>query len=366
MADMEVDRLDYKLPRERIAQHPLSKRDESRLLLLDCASGRWEDRQFCEFPDILRGDELLVLNNTRVIPARLFGRRTGVRAEPPGRKTRGQHLTATIEVLLTRQVGPQDWEALVHPGRKVRTGERIRFGEGELEAEVIGRGEYGLRTLRFEGREDVLLAIERIGHVPLPPYIERQDEPDDRERYQTVFATVPGAVAAPTAGLHFTPEILSQLRARGVEICELTLHVGPGTFQPIRSKTLEEHKMHAETYVIAEGVVMRIEAARKAGRKILAVGTTVVRALEDSAAKAAASAPQRLLLPGRNEATIFITPGCPFRVVDALLTNFHLPRSSLLALVCAFAGRENVLGAYRHAVESRYRFYSYGDCMLIR
>lgn len=363
---MEVDKLHYQLPRERIAQHPLSKRDESRLLLLDCASGRWEDRQFSEFPDILRGDELLVLNNTRVIPARLFGRRTGVRAEPPGRKTKRQHLTATIEVLLTRQTGPSEWEALVHPGRKVRTGERIRFDEGALEAEVTGRGEYGLRTLRFDGPQDVLSAIERVGHVPLPPYIERQDEPDDRERYQTVFATVPGAVAAPTAGLHFTPEVLDRVKARGVEICELTLHVGLGTFQPIRSKTLEEHKMHAETYVIPEAVAMRIEAARAVGRKILAVGTTVVRALEDSAAKAAATAPQCLLLSGRNEATIFIIPGCRFRVVDALLTNFHLPRSSLLALVCAFAGRENVLGAYRHAVESGYRFYSYGDCMLIR
>ena len=363
---MRLAELDYELPEGRIAQRPPERRGDSRLLLLDRASGRCEDREFREFPDLLRGDELLVLNNTRVIPARLFGWRRGVGAEPPGRKTRRQHLTATIEVLLTRQAGPGEWEALVHPGRKVRTGERIRFGEGELEAEVTGRGEYGLRTLRFEGREDVVSAIERLGHVPLPPYIDRQDEPGDRERYQTVFATVPGAIAAPTAGLHFTAETLGRLRARGVEICELTLHVGLGTFQPIRSEILEEHKMHAEGYVIPDAVAVRIEAARAVGRKILAVGTSVVRALEDSAAKAAVSAPQRLVLPGRNEATIFITPGCPFRVVDALLTNFHLPRSSLLALVCAFAGRENVLGAYRHAVDSEYRFYSYGDCMLIR
>ncbi len=336
------------------------------MLVLDRISGRWEDRRFAEFPDLLAGEELVVLNNTRVIRARLFGRRTGVRSEPPGRKTRGQHLRATIEVLLTRQVGPNEWETLVHPGRKVRTGERIRFGDGELEAEVTGRGEYGLRTLRFEGREDVLSAIERVGHVPLPPYIERQDEPSDRERYQTVFASVPGAVAAPTAGLHFTPEILGRLRTRGVEICELTLHVGLGTFQPIRSETLEGHRMHAESYVIPEATALRIEAARAAGRKVLAVGTTVARALEDSAAKAAAGQAQRLLVPGGNEATIFITPGFRFRVVDALLTNFHLPRSSLLALVCAFAGKENILGAYRHAVESEYRFYSYGDCVLIR
>lgn len=363
---MRLTELDYDLPPGRIAQHPPERRGDSRLLLVDRASGRWEDRQFCDFPDVLQGDELVVLNNTRVIPARLFGRRAGVGAEAPGRKTRGRHLRATIEVLLTRQVGPKEWEALVHPGRKVRLGERIRFGDSELEAEVIARGEYGLRTLRFEGHEDLLPTLERIGHVPLPPYIARQDERDDRERYQTVFATVPGAVAAPTAGLHFTPEILKRLKTRGVEICELTLHTGLGTFQPIRSETLEEHKMHAETYAIPEAAVMRIEAARAGGRKILAVGTTVVRALEDSAAKAAEDREGCLLRPGCNEATIFVTPGFRFRVVDALLTNFHLPRSSLLALVCAFTGTENVLGAYRHAVEAGYRFYSYGDCMLIR
>jgi S-adenosylmethionine:tRNA ribosyltransferase-isomerase len=363
---MRLNELDYRLPIERIAQYPLAQRDESRLLVLERQSGRWEDRHFKEFPNLLRGDEVLVLNNTRVIPARLFGWRAGVGSQPAARTTRRQHLTATIEVLLTRQVGPREWEALVHPGRKVRTRERIRFDTGELEAQVIGRGEYGLRTLRFEGSQDVLSAIERIGHVPLPPYIERQDEPGDRERYQTVFASVPGAVAAPTAGLHFTPEILERIRACGVEVCELTLHVGPGTFQPIRSATIEEHKMHAETYLIPADTAKRIEAAHAAGRTILAGGTTVVRALEDSAAKAAGGAPERLLVSGRNEATIFITPGFHFRVVDALLTNFHLPRSSLLALVCAFGGRENVLAAYGHAVDSGYRFYSYGDCMLIR
>ena len=366
MAAMRLDELAYDLPVGRIAQQPRERRDESRLLVLERASGRWEDGQFSDFPDLLRGDELLLLNNTRVIPARLLGRRMGVRAEPPGRKTRGRHLTATIEVLLTREVGPNEWEALVHPGRKIRTRELIRFGEGELEAEVVGRGEYGLRTLRFKGRENLLSAIERLGHVPLPPYINRPDEPSDRERYQTVYATVPGAVAAPTAGLHFTPEILARLKTRGVEICELTLHVGLGTFQPIRSETLEGHRMHAETYAIPETAASQVEGARAEGRKILAVGTTVVRALEDSASKAAASTSQRLLLPGRNEGTIFITPGYRFHVVDALLTNFHLPRSSLLALVCAFAGTENVLRAYRHAVETGYRFYSYGDCMLIR
>ena len=366
---MRVSDFDYGLPADRIAQYPAKERDASRLLLLDRASGRCDDHRFVELPHLLHGNELVVVNNTRVIPARLFGRRAGIRSMAPSRRTRREHLQATIEVLLTRQLSPNTWEALVHPGKKVRTGERIRFGEGEIEAEVIGRGEYGLRTLRFEGAGATLDTLERIGHIPLPPYIARPDEAADRERYQTVFASVPGAVAAPTAGLHFTPEILKQLRARGVEICELTLHVGLGTFRPIRSETLEGHVMHAEAYEIPESTVARVEAAHHEGRPIVAVGTTVVRALEDAATKAAegGTAPEgRLLSPGEVQATVFIYPGYPFRVINALLTNFHLPRSSLLALVCAFAGREKVLCAYRHAVDSGYRFYSYGDCMLIR
>jgi len=366
---MRVADFDYELPADRIAQYPAAERDASRLLLLDRESGRWEDRRFGELPHLLRGNELVVVNNARVMPARLYGRRTGVRSMAPSRKTRREHLQATIEVLLTRQVDTDTWEALVHPGKKVRTGERIRFGEGELEAEVLGRGEYGLRTLHFEGAGVTLDALERIGHIPLPPYIDRPDEPADHERYQTVFASVPGAVAAPTAGLHFTSKILEQLRARGAEICEPTLHVGLGTFQPIRSETLEAHTMHAEAYEIPESTAARVEAARREGQPIVAVGTTVVRALEDAAAKATRSGRAGgglSLLPGHAQATLFIYPGHAFGVVDALLTNFHLPRSSLLALVCAFAGTENVLGAYRHAVESGYRFYSYGDCMLIR
>jgi S-adenosylmethionine:tRNA ribosyltransferase-isomerase len=250
----------------------------------------------------------------------------------------------------------------------MKTGERVVFGEGELEAEIIARGEFGLRTVRFSSQAPggVTAQIERLGHVPLPPYIDREDESADRERYQTVFASRPGAVAAPTAGLHFSPEVLAAIRVRGVEICELTLDVGLGTFQPIHSETLEEHVMHAESYEISPQTAQQIQAAHSALRPIFAVGTTVVRALEDSALRAAEANADALLLPGKAEARLFITPGFSFRAVNALLTNFHLPKSTLLALVCAFAGRERTLAAYRHAVETGYRFYSYGDCMLIR
>ncbi len=365
---MRLDELDYHLPREQIAQRPLERREASRLLCLNRASGVFEDHFFTEFPSLLRGDELLVLNNTRVIPARLFGRRTGVHSQPPSRATKSEHLTGKVEIFLTRELDSETWEALVRPGRKMPIGERVLFGAGELEAEVLSRGQLGLRTLRFVSHDQssVTQHFERLGHVPLPPYIERADETSDRERYQTVFANRPGAIAAPTAGLHFSAEILEQIRVRGVEICELTLHVGLGTFQPIHSETLEGHVMHSEGCEIPEGAAERICAARDAGRSILAIGTTVVRALEDAAQRAAESDSARLVLSGKAEARLFITPGFGFRVVEGLLTNFHLPRSTLLALVCAFAGRERVLAAYEHAVSRGYRFYSYGDCMLIR
>jgi S-adenosylmethionine:tRNA ribosyltransferase-isomerase len=365
---MHSDELDYRLPAGQIAQRPLSRREASRLLLLDRVSGVFQDRTFAEFPDFLRGDELLVLNNARVIPARLFGRRAGVHSQRASRATRSEHLTGKVEVFLTRQLNSETWEALVRPGRKMHIGERVLFGEGELEGEVIARGELGLRTLRFVSRDSTTLnqQFERLGHVPLPPYIDRADETADRERYQTVFAKRPGAIAAPTAGLHFSIEVLQRIRERGVGICELTLDVGLGTFQPIHSETLEGHVMHAESYEISPETVERIEKARGAGRPIIAAGTTVVRALEDAALRAAEAGSEKLLLDGKADARLFIIPGFRFRVVEGLLTNFHLPRSTLLALVCSFAGRDNVLTAYRHAVEAGYRFYSYGDCMLIR
>jgi S-adenosylmethionine:tRNA ribosyltransferase-isomerase len=365
---MRLDELDYHLPRQQIAQRPLDHRDSSRLLLLDRSSGVFADRLFTEFPNLLRGDELLVFNNARVIPARLFGRRAGVHSEPPSRATKAEHLTGKAEIFLTRQIDPGTWEALVRPGRKMQVGERVLFGEGELEAAVLSRGQLGLRVLRFISHDQngISWHLERLGHVPLPPYIERADESSDRERYQTVFAKRPGAIAAPTAGLHFSTEILESLRARGVELCELTLNVGLGTFQPIHSETLEGHMMHSEGYEIPKETADRIQVARAAGRPILAVGTTVVRALEDAAQRASDSGAANLVVSGQAEAHLFIVPGFRFRVVEGLLTNFHLPRSTLLALVCAFAGREHVLAAYKHAVEAGYRFYSYGDCLLVR
>ena len=365
---MRLDELDYPLPQEQIAQRPLEHREASRLLLLDRSSGVFEDGLFTEFPSLLRGDELLVINNARVIPARLFGRRAGVHSQRPSRATRVEHLTGKVEIFLTRELHSETWEALVRPGRKMAVGERVLFGDGELEAEVLSRGQLGLRTLRFSSNDQSSISqhFERLGHVPLPPYIERPDEISDRERYQTVFAKRPGAIAAPTAGLHFSTEILEKIRGRGAEICELTLNVGLGTFQPIHSETLEGHVMHAESYEIPKETVERIQAARDAGRPMVAIGTTVVRALEDAAQRAAESSSSNLMQAGKAEAQLFIVPGFRFRVVDGLLTNFHLPRSTLLALVCAFAGRERVLAAYRHSVEAGYRFYSYGDCMLIR
>ena len=365
---MRLDELDYQLPPEQIAQRPLDRREASRLLLLDRSLDEFRDQQFVEFPDLLRGDELLIVNNARVIPARLFGRRRGVHSQPASRATRAEHLTGEVEVFLTRQVDTDVWETLVRPGRKMHVGERVLFGQGELEGEVLTRGELGIRTLRFISHDEcsVNQHFERLGHVPLPPYIERADEAADRERYQTVFAKRSGAIAAPTAGLHFSEGILERIRQRGVEIRELTLDVGLGTFQPIHSETLEGHVMHSESYEIPGETAESIQHARAAGRPIMAVGTTVVRALEAAAVRAAEAGSSSLVIPGKAAAQLFIVPGFRFQIVDALLTNFHLPRSTLLALVCAFAGRELVLRAYRHAVKSGYRFYSYGDCMLIR
>jgi S-adenosylmethionine:tRNA ribosyltransferase-isomerase len=362
---MKIEDFDYQLPAEGVAQWPLAQRDASRMMVLGRETGIWDDREFRELPELLQGDELVVLNNARVIPARLFGRRKGIRAEPLGRHNpaRREFLKTRVEVLLLRQIAPDLWEALVRPGRKLPRGERIVFGEGQLEARVESRGDFGLRVLRFESRDGFHEALGKLGHIPLPPYIKRGDEALDRERYQTVYARQGSAVAAPTAGLHFTPEILRALRERGIEMVEITLEVGLGTFEPVRTENLEAHKIHAEVYEIAEDAATAITRARGARRPVLAVGTTVVRALEDAAETSGES---NAIASGRREANIFLYPGKPFRVVDQLLTNFHLPRSTLLALVAGFAGRERILAAYRHAVEARYRFYSYGDCMLIR
>jgi S-adenosylmethionine:tRNA ribosyltransferase-isomerase len=365
---MRVADFAYELPTELIAQRPLEQRDHSKLLLVDRETGSYEDRFFRDFPQLLRGNELVILNNARVLPARLFGRRAGVFSQQPSRKTRAEHLHGQVEIFLTRKLQNDQWEALVRPGRKLPVGEKIFFGMNELQAEILTRGELGIRTLKFVSQNpaNVDENIQRLGHVPLPPYIDRPDEISDRERYQTVFAQKPGAVAAPTAGLHFTPQILDTIRARGCETCELTLDVGLATFQPVHAERLEDHKIHTESYEISEQVTAKINAAKKAKCPIVAIGTTVVRALEDSAQRSSDETGEARIIAGPAEATIFIIPGYTFRVVDMLLTNFHLPKSTLLALVSSFAGREKILAAYHHAVRQQYRFYSYGDCMFIR
>jgi S-adenosylmethionine:tRNA ribosyltransferase-isomerase len=358
-----VSEFHYELPEELIAQEPLADRAASRLLHLDRASGELRDRAFREFPELLRPDDLVVFNNTKVFPARLYGRRSGAKAQAvsPQNPAAREFLKGRVEVLLTRQLSePLEWECLVHPGRKIGVGERLLFGEhDELQAVVTARGNFGERLIRFDPVPDFSTLVERLGHVPLPPYIAREDRPADRDRYQTVYARERGSVAAPTAGLHFTPEILAQLRERGIETAEVTLHVGLGTFQPVRVERVEEHKLHAERYCITMETAAKINAALDADRRVVAVGTTTVRTLEDSARHSGRAQ------PGSAEAEIFIYPGFKFRVVEALLTNFHLPQSTLLMLVCAFAGQERVLEAYRYAVEQKYRFYSYGDCMFV-
>lgn len=360
---MLLAEFDYSLPPELIAQRPLPERDASRMLALHRSSANVEDRMFRDLPQILQPGDLLVFNNTKVFPARLLGRRRGITAQKIGKHNPAarEFLTGETELLLTRQESDDTWLALVHPGRKVRTGEVVVFGGGELEAAVLGRGAYGVRRVRLRARHtSVEEAIDRLGHVPLPPYIRRPDEPVDRDTYQTVFARIRGAVAAPTAGFHFTARILAALRQRGIETCEITLHVGLGTFQPVRTESVEEHQMDAEQFEVSEAAATAIERARAEGRHVVAVGTTTVRTLEH-----VARAHGGKIKPGRGETNLFIYPGFEFQVIGGLLTNFHLPKSTLLMLVCAFAGREHVLRAYRHAVEEKYRFYSYGDCMVI-
>jgi S-adenosylmethionine:tRNA ribosyltransferase-isomerase len=363
---VRISDFDFHLPDELIAQEPLAERSASRMLHLHRDTGRFVDRRFVDLPGLLRADDLLVVNNSKVFPARLFGHRAGLRAQPvsPRNPAAKEFLHGLVEVLLTRQVGPLEWQALVRPGRKIGVGEQLWFGEpAELEAEVIGRGEFGERTLRFKPVADFFAVVEKLGHVPLPPYIAREDRGADRERYQTVYARpeARGSVAAPTAGLHFTPEILAQIRERGVEIAEVTLHVGLGTFQPVHVENVEEHRMHRESFLISETAAAQINGARERGRRIVAVGTTAVRTIEYAVQQSAG----QTIPPGRGEADVFIYPGFEFRVVGAMLTNFHLPQSTLLMLVSALAGRENVLRAYEHAVRERYRFFSYGDCMFI-
>ncbi|MGB9406995.1 MAG: tRNA preQ1(34) S-adenosylmethionine ribosyltransferase-isomerase QueA [Terracidiphilus sp.] len=354
---MRVTDFNFDLPAELIAQQPSAERGQSRMLVMERATGALRDATFAEFPALLNPGDLLVLNESRVIPARLYARRTlrREREKPTGR----------IEVMLTEPAGENQWRALVRPSRKIAIGEILVFsahtGELALEAEVLERGEFGERLLRFKPVDDFFAVLDRIGHIPLPPYIRRDDVATDRERYQTVFSRERGSVAAPTAGLHFTPKILDVLTARGFEIARLTLHVGLGTFAPLRVELVDQVRLHRERYTLSAAAADAINRAASEGRRIVAVGTTVVRTLEHCALQAAGSP----LHSHSGETEIFISPGFKFRLVRALLTNFHLPQSSLLMLVSAFAGREPVLAAYRHAIQQKYRFFSYGDCMFL-
>jgi len=363
---VQVSDFHYDLPAGQIAREALPDRAASRMLHLDRQTGATRDLVFRDFPGLLRADDLLVFNNTRVFPARLYGRRGGAKAQPisPQNPAAREFLHGRVEVLLTRQVSqnPNEWECLVRPGRKIGVGEHLFLGEHEeLQAVVILRGAFGERQIRFAPVLDFFRALDRLGHVPLPPYIARADRPEDLERYQTVYARERGSVAAPTAGLHFTPEILARIRERGVEAAEITLHVGLGTFQPVRVERVEDHHLHGEHYSISPEAAAELNRAREERRRIVAVGTTTVRTLEYAASRS----PDGRIVPGIGEADLFIYPGYPFRIVGALLTNFHLPESTLLMLVCAFSRKEHVLAAYRHAVEHGYRFYSYGDCMFV-
>jgi S-adenosylmethionine:tRNA ribosyltransferase-isomerase len=352
-----VAAFNFDLPAELIAQRPPAERGQSRMLVMDRLSGNFRDAQFSDFPSLLRPGDLLVLNDSRVIPARLYARRTlrREREKPTGR----------IEVMLTEQAGEGEWRALVRPGRKVAIGEQLVFespsGQIVLEAEVVERGGFGERLLRFAPVKDFYAALDQIGHIPLPPYIRRDDVIEDRERYQTVFAHERGSVAAPTAGLHFTNAALDAIAAKEVEIARVTLHVGLGTFAPLRVDRVDEVRLHREHYAIPEATAESVNRAKREGRRIIAVGTTVVRTLEAAALEADGGP----LEANSGETEIFIQPGFQFRIVNGLLTNFHLPQSSLLILVSALAGRERVLAAYAHAVTKSYRFFSYGDCMFL-
>lgn len=344
---MRISDFDYELPEELIAQHPLKERDASRMLVVNRGEEDLRDEMFVSLPKYLRQGDCLVLNNTKVFPARLIGERV-----PTG---------GTTELLLLREIEPRTWQVLARPARRLRVGGRLHFGESRLEATVIGVNDDGTRIVQFEPANGLLNLIDKIGRAPLPPYIKRGHAPglEDRERYQTVYAREPGAIAAPTAGLHFTAAILEAAQSAGVSITELTLHVGYGTFEPVRADDVMEHRVLPESFSINPKCAEVINQTRASGGRVVAVGTTTTRALESAVSANGEIAP----LSG--SANLTITPGYKFRVVNALLTNFHLPRSSLLLLVSAFAGRDLILAAYRHAVQERYRFYSYGDCVLI-
>jgi S-adenosylmethionine:tRNA ribosyltransferase-isomerase len=361
-----VSDFNFDLPEELIAQSPPAIRGSSRMLLVDRTTGQYHDNFFRNLPQILKPGDLLILNDSRVLPARLYA----TRARSQQTQRNSPDPTGRIEVLLTQQLAANDWTALVRPSRKIQPGERLLFyapneAKPLLEAEILSTAEFGERTLRFSPTPDFAAILNKIGHMPLPPYIHREDSDADRDRYQTVFSQESGSAAAPTAGLHFTPEILNQLKQNNIQIETITLHVGLGTFQPVRAEKLEDIRLHAEHYTLPATTAEAINSALSEGRRIIAAGTTTTRTLEHCARISAGN----LLEPHSGQTSIFISPGYRFKIVSGLLTNFHLPQSTLLMLVSAFAGSENgkelMLSAYAHAIREKYQFFSYGDCMLL-
>lgn len=334
---------DYYLPPELIAQEPANPRDSSKLLVLDRKSGGLEDHSFSDIPYLLNGDDIIVFNNTKVIPARIFGKKAS---------------GGNVEILLLEQLDGNRWEALVNPSQRVKAGTIISVSVN-FSVEIRGKYNEGTREVILHCEEDMLEALYKYGHVPLPHYIDRSDRAEDFQRYQTIYAKHEGAVAAPTAGLHFTEDIFRKLELRGIQRIELTLHVGWGTFRPVKCSDIREHEMHSEIYIISEETATELNKALKSKRRIIAVGTTTVRALESCALTGFP------IEPRTSRTEIFIFPGFDFKLTGAMITNFHLPKSTLLMMVSAFASPERIFSAYQHAIEKKYRFYSYGDAMLI-
>jgi len=343
---MHINDFDYFLPEELIAQHPADRRDQSRLMIIDRKNGNVEHKHFYDIFDYLDPGDCLVMNNSKVIPARLFGTK-----EKTGAK---------VEFLLIKRIHGDTWEAMVKPGKRLHVGDRVSFSEdGSLTAEIMEHGEGGTRIVHFEHEGDFLDLLDRIGKIPLPPYIERESDEEDKERYQTVYCKEEGSVAAPTAGLHFTEELLQKAMEKGVKIAFVTLHVGIGTFRPVKCDIIEDHKMHFEEYEISSENAVIINETKKAGGRIISVGTTSTRTVESAADE------DGVIIEGTGSTDIFIYPGYRFKVIDSLITNFHLPKSTLLMLVSTLYNRENILDVYREAVKQQYRFFSYGDAMFI-
>lgn len=344
---MHINDFDYYLPEELIAQHPADKRDESRLLVIDRKTGQLQHKHFYDILDYLNPGDCLVMNNSKVIPARLFGLK--------------ENTGAKVEFLLIKRLEGDLWEAMVRPGKRLHVGDRVSFGEdGSLKAEIMGHGEDGTRMVRFEHTGDFHELLDKIGKIPLPPYIERESDEEDKQRYQTVYCKEEGSVAAPTAGLHFTEELIQKAQEKGVRVAYVTLHVGIGTFRPVKCEIIEEHRMHFEEYEIDEENAAIINNTKKEGGRVISVGTTSTRTIES------ASEENGIVKAGHGSTGIFIYPGYRFKVIDCLITNFHLPKSTLLMLVSALYNRENILEIYNEAVKQRYRFFSYGDAMLIK